>query len=624
MLLPINWLKQYVEINETPEQVAERYIGLGFECELVKPNVIDLEVTPNRGDVLSIIGLAREYAASTGQHLQMPKTTALATDSKLPDFSLEVEPEAYHRLAATLVKGVKNQPSPTWLREAVESVGMNSIDVIVDLTNYVMFEFGIPMHAFDLDALPAQSFHVRLSTKGEHFTSLKEEAVELPEQAIVVESNGEIIDLLGIRGGKSSMIQPQTTNILVWAVSVPRPLIRRAVKMTGIRTEGAYRHERETDWDMVPLALARFVDLLTQVAGGQPTSAIDWQAQERESKLIAYSVEHINRLLGTDYSSDAVERALTQLGFVLTDGKAMVPSWRYFDINFPEDLAEEVARIQGYTALPKQRIQAQSGPKELFYAQVENLKDRLVAAGLTEVYTESFAGRQEAKLGGWDESNLAVLANPVNQEFAYCRPSMIPNLVKLLALNSWSDDARVFEVGKVFPAKDLEVTKIALAAYGKQQKLFTQWVPVEAIEILTPDHPLAQLHKLRRPVTVAEVAIDEVILPRISELIVPTHKVYYQTISPLPPAVRDISIIVDRTAQPDKIAQQIKAVAPETILLVELFDQFTADKFGADKQSLAFHIIYQSLDQTLEAETVDLLQAKINAMLEQQFEAVIR
>lgn len=624
MLLPINWLKKYVVVNEAPEQVAERFIGLGFECELINDNVIDLEITPNRGDVLSIVGLAREYAASTGETLNFPEITSLTTVESLPDFTLEAEPEAYHRLAATTIHGIKNQPSPAWLKEAIESVGMNSIDLIVDLTNYVMFELGIPMHAFDLDQLPEQSFYVRLSSKGETFTSLKDEVVELPEHAIVVESGGQVIDLLGIRGGKSSMILPETQNIFVWAASVPRPLIRQAVKKTSIRTEGAYRHERETDWNMVPVALARFCQLLNELTGTQPESMIELEASKLEPKKIAYTDEAINGLLGTQYSSQTIDESLARLGFAVENKVATVPSWRHFDISLVEDLAEEVARIQGYTKLPHKVIEKIEGPATTEYAKTENLKDQLVAAGLTEVYTESFAGNEETKVGGWDTDNLDILANPVNREFAYCRPTMIPNLVKLLALNSWSDDAKVFEIGNVFPAKELEVTKLAIATYGKQQKLLSQFVPAESIQVIMPDQPLAQLHKLRRPVTVAEVGIDEVTVTLENTYATDLRKPNYQTVSQYPPSVRDVSMIIDQSVDIDQLMADIKDISPEHILLVELFDQFASDKFGPDKQSLAFHIIYQSIRGTMETATVDALHAEVTAMLQDRYAATIR
>lgn len=624
MLLPLNWLKQYVDVTETPEQVAERFLGLGFEAEMKTADIIDLDVTPNRGDALSIIGLAREYAAATGQELRMPEFAALNTVDKLPEFTLAADTPAYHRISATIVKGIKNQPSPDWLRDAVLSVGMNSIDVIVDLTNYVMFELGIPMHAFDLDVLPAHDIHVRLSTRGETFTSLKDETVELPENAVVVESGNEVIDLLGIRGGKSTMIQPTTQNIFVWAVAVPRPLIRQAVKATGIRTEGGYRHERETDWDMVPVALARFVHLLEQIAGGQAEDAMDLIASERPVKQIEYVDADINSLLGTNYSSEQIDTALNRLGFAVSNKIATVPSWRYFDVSLWQDLAEEVARIEGYAAIPRKIIARMTGPAETNYALVENLRDQLQNAGLTEVYTESFAGRQETKIAGWDEASLAVLANPVNQEFAFCRPTMIPNLIKLLALNSWSDDARVFEVGKVFPSKESEVLKVAIAAYGKQQKLFAQWVPAEAIQLVTPEDALGQHFKLRRPATVAEVEIDQLTVRLEPSYAVGNEKPSYQTVSVYPPSVRDISVIVDQSIDIDALIQSIKDISPEHILIVELFDQFASEKFGPNKQSLAFHIIYQSVEGTMETGQVDALHQQVIDLVTTQYGAEIR
>lgn len=622
MLLPLQWLRQFVSVDETPQQVAERFVSLGFETELVAEETLDLEITPNRGDVLSILGLAREYAASTDQSLKMPAVADLTFADQLAGFKLTADPVAYHRLSAVLIKNVANGPSPAWLSQAVESVGMNSIDLIVDLTNYVMFELGIPMHAFDLDQLPAQSFYVRLSTKGEQFVSLKDESLALPENSIVVESGGELVDLLGIRGGKSSMINSNTKNILVWATTVPRPLIRATVKATGLRTEGAYRHERETDWAMVPTALARFVQLLDN--NGRVDTAVDMQMTRQKTKKIAFESIKVNKLLGTQFSDEQINQSLERLGFQLESGQAIVPSWRYFDITGWQDLAEEVARIQNYTNIKPQVIETIEKTGETDYARRENLKDQLVEAGFTEVYSESFAGREETKAAGWNLDNLDVLDNPVNRDFAFCRPSILPNLIKILALNAWSDDAKIFELGNIFPNKDKEVTALALATYGKQEKLLSQFVPADSIRLLQPSDPLAQHLKLRRPVTVAELPIDNLKLTLTANYIIDTVKPNYQPVSPFPPAARDLSIIVDSFVEPAEITAVIKKAIPGSVILVELFDQFTSDKFGPNKQSLAYHLVYQDRARTLDTAEVDRLHSQVLAILKERYQAEAR
>lgn len=624
MRLPIAWLKQFVTVSESAPDVAERFVALGFEAEAVNEAVIDLEITPNRGDLLSVIGLAREYAASTKQAIQYPTVRELIYGSALPDFTIEADPAAYHRIAAIIIHDVQNQQSPAWLKEAVEAVGMNSIDLIVDLTNYVMFELGIPMHAFDLDQLPTPSFKVRLANAGETFVSLKDETVKLPGNDIVVESNGELIDLLGIRGGKSSMIQPSTKNILVWAVSLPRPLIRQTVKKTGLRTEGAYRHERETDWAMVPTALERFVELLSQLGGGTVTQAVDLEAKKRPQKQLELLPEQVNALLGATYTDAEIANSLERLGFTWNDRQVVVPSWRYFDISFPEDLVEEVARLEGYDRLPRRLISTQPIIPQTDYSRNEALKDQLATQGFVEVYTESFSGKEEAKVMGWSTDQLATLANPVNQEFAYCRPSMIPNLLKVLVQNAWSDDAMIFEFGTVFPSKAAEETKLALAAYGNHQKAWSAILPAEEIQVIQPDQPLAQFFKLRRPVTVTEVDPATVQLPAQESYHIEEQKPQYQPVSIFPPAARDISVIVDQTVDPVDLAQAIKEQAPDMIILVELFDQYSSDKFGAGKQSLAYHIIYQDTEKTLSAEIVDQAHQKIVGMLQDRYQATIR
>ncbi len=617
MLLPIYWLKQFVEVKESIEAVARRFVSLGFESEVLENATLDLEITPNRGDCLSILGLAREYAASTRQNLMLPETTVLKFGPKLSDFEVALVPEVYHRLAAMIVNEVTVEPSPDWLRQAVESVGMNSINTIVDLTNYIMFELGIPMHAFDLDQLPAKRLSIRLSIAGEHFLSLKDEAITLPKCSIVVESGGQIVDLLGIRGGKSAMIASSTKNIFVWAVCVPRPFIRQTTKLTGLRTEGSYRHERETDWALVTTALERFAYLLGKIRGGTVVSeALVNESKPQPVKAIAFQTNLVNEQLGTSFSDNTIRQSLARLGFGPGD-KVTVPSWRYFDINFAEDLVEEVARIEGYAKLPHHVIAKVSRPNDSWYVRIESLKDRLVTAGLTEVYAESFSGHIDENVG------LARLANPVNGDFAYCRPAIMSNLLKILAPNSWDDHARLFEIGNVFPEKNLEEMHLAIVVFGRKQSLLAKFVPIECIQFITPDLPLAKLHKLRRPISVAEIPLRKLVLDDLN-FNIPQAKPIYRPVSIYPPSVRDISMIINSDVEIEAVSRSITGVSPNRIIGVELFDQFESEQFGHHKQSLAFHVVYQALEKTLEAAEVDKLHGDVAAAMNNQFKAEIR
>lgn len=624
MLLPINWLKQFTTVNESAEEVAARFTALGFECELKGESVIDLDITPNRGDVLSILGLAREYAASTDQTLTMPEVAQLDSTSQLPGVTLESDPKAYHRLSATVVKGVKIEPSPDWLREAVESVGMNSINNIVDLTNYVMFELGIPMHAFDLDKIPSGQLKLRPSKAGEQFISLKDELVELPADAIVVESGGQLIDLVGIRGGKNSMITQDTTNLLIWGLSLPRPLIRMMVKKTGLRTEGAYRHERETDWLMTEASIARIAFLIKQLGSGEVTSVLTMEATPLTLPVITWQRSLVKQLLGTDYSDEAIDSSLTRLGFKVVGNEVSVPSWRMFDVTLPEDLVEEVARIQGYSSLPRRLITPVAGPTETLWARIENLKDQLCAAGFTEAYTESFAGVAEVKALGLETEQLDVLSNPVNRDFAFCRPTAIPSLVKLLSLNAWSDQAAVFEVTNIFPRNMVEKTVITLAAYGNDSKRLAGWAPSNSILLIDVEHPLAKLYKLRRAVVVAEVSVADLLERSQTDYSTNLIKPNYRPVSAFPPSVRDVALIVDDSLDPQTLITTVYDIDSEHIVLVELFDQFRSDKFGQNKQSLGVRIVYQSTDKTFDSGEVDAIHQRVTDRLIREYKAEIR
>ncbi len=623
MRLPIEWLKEFVEVDETPEQLAELYLGLGFEPEVIEGDVIDLDVTPNRGDVLSILGLAREYAAATGKELTLPLIPQTQSRELSFDFQMELDPKAYHRISAIIIKNVTVGPSPEWLVKRLEEMGSNSINNIVDLTNYVMFELGIPLHAFDLDQLPETNFKLRLSKEGEQFLSLKDEQRTLPADTIVVECGGEIIDLVGIRGGKSSMITGETKNVLIWAASLPRPLIRRATKLLNIRTEGSYRHERETDWTMVPTALDRITDLMLELAGGNSSEPVDFESSKLETKCIDYNPSKVNELLGTQIKPEDMHYYLKLLGFNAKGNQVTVPSWRYFDVACWEDLAEEIARIYGYYRLPRTVIQKTTPKTVTKWQAIERLKDSLTEKGFTEVYSESFVGKDAVVGLTVPEEGYAELANPVNRDFAYCRPAILPNLIKILALNSWSDDARIFEIGHAFPSKNSEETHLAIAAYGKKKELLDGLVPEDQIQLIGVDHPLAQHYKLRRPIVAAEISLDSTKLESGSIAISTTHAPY-RIVSPFPPAVRDISAIISADADLNQLINDIRDTAPEQIILVEIFDRFQSDKFGPNCQSIGLHIVYQDRSKTLDTTEVDQLHESIINKLKEKYQAEIR
>lgn len=627
MILPLDLLSKYVEINESVEAVCARFVALGFESEMVDPRTLDLEVTPNRGDVLSLIGLAREYAASTGQTVTLPATLQTALITQFPDFNLELTEGLYHRLAALRIDLDSNPPSPEWLVSALAKFGQNPINLVVDLTNYVMLELGIPLHAFDIDRLAEPSLKLRLSIAGERFVSLKDETVLLPADCLVAESGDQLVDLVGIRGGRQAIVTPESRRFLVWAASLPRPLIRQAAKATGIRTEGSYRHERETDVAMVDRALGRFAYLLMESLNGQvgqpAIKIVDRQCQPLEPKVIAYDPAEINRLLGTDMTAAMMVERLTSLGFQGEAGRVIVPTWRHFDINYWQDLAEEIARLTGYSRLPKKVISSTPRPISTQYNQYENLKDQLVDRGFSEVYTESFAGRQETELGGWEGDRLAVLANPVNQEFAYCRPTLIPGLIKVLAQNAWHDQAMVFELGNVFPASDLEVTKLGLAIFGRDRSRLSEIVDENRIKLIEPNDQLGRWLKLRRPVLVAECELSEIKLPSANSYRMESRTVNYRPVSIFPPSVRDIAIVVDDSIAPETVISRLTA-ADASLIFVQLFDRFKSDKLGRDRQSLAIRLAFQSLEATLANDDVDQRLKRLTDILKSEFEAQIR
>lgn len=638
-------------LGTTEHTVIAGYLtNLGFETEIIASwrNIFEVSVTPNRADGMSHLGLARDLRAFMDRdeqttndplvfHIENPLDNV--TDIAAP--GIKVQDGVASQYHYVLLESVVIQASPQWLQQALEDLGLHPINNVVDVTNYLMELYGQPLHAFDADSIQGDMI-VRASKAGETLETLDGTVHTLPDGVAVIADDTGLIDLAGIRGGKTSEIRPDTKRVLLQSAIFDRSRIRRAVTALQYRTTASTRFERGVDPAISQSVLAEAVRLLSspQFGSARATGKQLILIDKGKRETVSASAAAISKLLGLDIPAERQAHLLRLLGCdVAQDGDSLTvtpPTWR-FDLTIWQDLAEEVARLTGLDdtipATPLPPAAQPAARAELEWA--EALKDRLTAIGLSEVQTYSFISR--ADMERFDLQSAGELANPLNPELAFLRPSLMPNLATVIATNGLVDPINVFEVGHVFSGTD-ESVNLCIGLSSTSIEL-QNWIEklAKVLEINADtlkkklvvrelDQGLKDAYKIRKQSAV----LLEIPLADLQKLTsfqvayrVPTEIVRYRAISKFPPVTRDIALVVDRSVS---VADVIKAMTDTDshVEAADLFDEFTSDKLGQGKKSLAFHIYYADPNRTLTNDEVTPIHSRVTQHLVDSFQASIR
>ncbi len=616
--------------------------------------ILDVDLTPNRADCLSHEGMAREVAALAGSKYAEPYTLVAPEATFETTMGVQVDaPEACPRYVGVEVRGFnRSVQTPLWMQEALRRCGIRPISLVVDITNYVMLELGQPMHAFDADKLQG-GITVRFAREGERLVTLDGQTRALKPNTLVIADASGPIALAGIMGGEETAVSEETTRIFFEAAHFKPTVIAGRARQYGLHTDSSHRFERGVDPELPPKALWRAVDLLLSLAGGEVSQRVAAEAPDCLPKpaTITLHQEKIEKVLGMVFTGQMVEDLLGRLHFKVEPvsvGEWVVtaPSWR-FDIAIEEDLIEELARLYGYNRLPESAVHAPMQLGNLPETELDEqvLREALIQRGYHEVITYSFIDAQSAEAFSLNQQTVA-LANPLSEELAVMRPSLLPGLLKTLAYNQKRQQARVriFEIGRVFEKTEAgyrQQLKIGGAIYGSRAPL--HWdTPVESVDFfdLKGDveallaasgvsvsfepaahpalHPgqsawirqdgniigwLGQLHpahykamKLAQPVFVFELALAPLLA---------TNLPAAQPISRFPEVSRDLAFVVDQAVPAAAIERAIASVDSPLLVQAQLFDLYVGENLPADKKSLAVKLRFSSLAQTLSDEQVD-------------------
>ena len=641
--------------------------------------VLELEITPNRPDCLSMIGVAREIGVTTGNPLRLPKVNAPSGTTDIHNLtSVTIEaPDLCPRYAARVIQGVKIAPSPAWLQRRLEAIGVGTINNIVDITNYVLMEYGHPLHAFDYHQLTENRIVVRRAKPGEKLKTIDAEERELTPDMLVIADAENPVALAGVMGGFDSEITDQTVDVLLESAYFHPPSIRKTSKALGMHTEASHRFERGADPEGVIPALNRAAHLITEIAGGEICSGIvDVYPGKREAINIKLRPERANFVLGTEIDADEMRNILTRLGFAVSDTfEVTAPTFRP-DVGQEVDLIEEIARVYGFgnipTTLPRGDIPI---PKvDLKENLREHVKTYLLQYGMMEAMNYAFYHPNvfdRIRLASTDPLRQAVqIANPLSEDQSIMRTTLIPSLLANAQhnRNHQINDVQFFECSKVFIPSETDeypnepervagiiAGNLGAGVYGdplRPADFFDIKGVVEGMldqcgssdyTITHTDHPA--FHPGRR----AEIRIEDKALcvfgeahPEVLGNYDLPHKAYlfeldfdrlvnvvepmkqFEPIPIYPSVNRDLAIVLDADTPASHPTEIIKAAGGELVSALHLFDVYTGEQVPEGKKSLAFAIEYRSTTETLTDEIVDRVHGGILEQLERELGATLR
>ena len=670
-----NWLKEFVDFKVSDEELCEQLTMLGLEVDNYKPYeskltgkdaIIKLDLTPNRGDCFSILGIAREVAAANNLSLTLPKINNIKNSVK-SSLTVSVCNEA-PRYVGRYIAGVnlKKKVHPL-IKERLKLSDTKVIDPIVDITNYVLLELGQPLHAFDANKLEG-NLQVRFAKEKEKITLLDENKIWLDEKSLVIADQKKPVALAGIMGGLETGISNKTKSIYLESAFFTPTAIRGRARKFSIQTDASTRFERGVDFKLQVLAIKRASSLINETLGGDfsPIQEFIRKSSIPKNKDIILNINNLNKILGTNLSKSTVKRGLTSLGLKNSVSnnnlKVKVPSWR-FDLKIEADLIEEIARLVGYNNIPQVSLSRKirtSGD-----TLHSSIRKTFQSMGYNEVITYSFIDQSLAELVGDKKKQLIFVENPISQNMNVMRTSLLPGLLDTLSynMNQGSESLKIFEIGSVFSKKGSNKIKerevvggLIIGIEGKDNwsgsnKQLDFFDLKGNLEMALPElskfsfkreqvpflHPgkTAALYKGQKKVgyigTVNPKLLDkldlkgdvnffEFSLDEISD----KKNIKFKKFSRFPLAQRDLSFVVDEEITSSSIKDAILSKAGSNLKEINLFDIYTGKGISKGQKSLTYALSWQAVNRTLTDDEVDTAVGRVVAFLSKKFNAKLR
>lgn len=675
--LSYNWLKDYVQIGMPPEILAGTLTMAGMSVDAIEKKdgdvILEIEITSNRPDWLSYIGVAREIAAITGRKLKIPQAKLPSAQPAKAQKAVSIKVEDKKlcpRYTARVITGVKVGESPEWLKKKIGSIGLRSVNNIVDITNFCLFETGEPMHAFDLDTLSGKQIIVRSAAANEKITAIDGIQRSLDASMLVIADSSAAVAIAGVMGGIKTEVGLSTKNILLEAAYFDPISVRRTSRRLALSSESSYRFERKVDAENIKYASDRATQLIIEIAGGQAGEFIDTGKTAAGARKISLSNDRLNKVLGVSIPAQKTKEILISLGLKSRGaGKFEAPSFRQ-DLRDEIDLIEEVARIYGYDnipcTLPPVAESGQTLPPELVIDA--KIREALKGLGLSEIITYSLLSRKSLAMAGIDDKEAAAVRNPLSAEQEVMRPSAIPGMLGVIRynINRKNADLRLYELGKVYfreGAKDFrERRNLTIAMTGQ---MHDGWIararPVTIFDLKGSLEALLASLGIRgfsvressggifSPSACASIEIDGSPAGSIGEIDAKVlknfdikDKVYaleldceallksaklarrFKEPARYPSVLRDISIIIGNDVSNAAIISSITQSGGGLLKSAQLVDRYRGGQIPEGKQSLTYRLEYRDLNKTLEDKEVQEAHSRIVHALQQELGAALR
>lgn len=640
--------------------------------------IIELSITPNRADALSMRGVAYEVAAIYDKSVHFKDFPLLeAQEQAAEQLSVAIETDKAPFYAARILENVTIAPSPQWLQNLLMNAGIRPINNVVDVTNYILLYFGQPMHAFDLDTFKGNQIVVRKAHAGEKLVTLDDEERELETSDLVIAVADKPVALAGVMGGAATEISPQSSRVVLEAAVFDGTSIRKTSGRLNLRSESSSRFEKGINLATVTEALDAAASMIADLAGATVQAGIVSAGQVDTSDVeVVSTLADVNRVLGTELTYTDIEDVFRRLGFGLTGNAeeftVSVPRRRW-DIHIEADLYEEIARIYGYDKLPATLPKDDGTAGELTETQKLRRKVRTVAesAGLTEVITYALTTPEKAVQFSTNPSNLTELMWPMTVDRSVLRQNMVAGILDTVAYNvaRKNKDLALYEIGKVFeqkgnPQEELptEINSFAFALTGlvTEKDFQTSAIPVDffyakgilealfdrlglkveytTTQALTSMHPgrtatisldgqvigfVGQVHPVvAKAYNIPETYVAEVSLTAVEQAIQPAKP--FVEVTKFPAVTRDIALLLKAEISHKEVVEAIEAARVKRLTDIKLFDVFSGEKLGLGMKSMAYTLTFQNPEDTLEDEEVARYMEKIQKSLEEMLGAEVR
>ncbi|WHX78627.1 phenylalanine--tRNA ligase subunit beta [Priestia flexa] len=640
--------------------------------------VLELGLTPNRSDCLSMLGVAHEVAAILNREVKYPEVEFQETEEKASDYiSVAVEAKEDNPLyVARMVKNVKIAPSPLWMQTRLMAAGIRPHNNVVDITNYILLEYGQPLHAFDYDRLGSKEVVVRHAQEGEEIVTLDDQKRVLKENQLVITNGKDPIALAGVMGGANSEVQDDTVNVLIESAYFRGLSVRQTSKEHGLRSEASARFEKGIDPSRTRIAADRAAELMAAYAGGEIVSGtVEFDEMTIEPAVVSVTLERINHVLGTELEMAEVQEIMNRLQFESkVEGDAIIVTvpTRRGDITIEEDIVEEVARMYGYDHLPTTLPVTAATPGRLSDYQLKRRKVRrfLEGAGLAQTTTYSLTSAEKATQFALNTASTVRLAMPMSEDRSVLRQSLVPHLLEAIKHNNarQTDSIALYETGSVFLGTEegqlpIEEERVAGAITGLwhshswqgEKKAADFYVAKGVVEGLLSAlgldnhieykptnqegmhpgrtaavvlngqeagyvgqlHPVTQKQYGLRETYVFELNLKAIFAAKVEE-------VRYSAIPRFPSITRDIALVVDKEVLAGELQTAIYEAGGELLKEVAVFDLYDGERMEEGKKSVAFSLRYLDPERTLTDEEVSAAHANVLKVVEEQFKASLR